>query len=66
MIPLDPDFSTHKPKPTPDQPGTWAQQLATIEVAIYLGDRRQTDARREWSDARKLVLPHARGAEVRQ
>jgi hypothetical protein len=60
IVPQEPDFSTHKPKPTPDQPGTWAQQLAAIEVAIYLGDRRKTDARREWSDARKLVLPHAR------
>ena len=60
MITEDPNYSTHRPRPAANEPGTIAQQLAAIEVAIYLGDRRKTDARREWSDARKLVIPHAR------
>ncbi len=48
-----------KSNPSPSQPGTLAQQFATIEVAIYLGDQRDTSAAAEWSDARRLVIPHA-------
>ncbi len=65
MIPLEPEGATPIPRPTPDQPGTLIQQMQAIVFAIYLGDRRKTNAQKEWQDARALVMPHARreGAE---
>ncbi len=47
-----------KPSPSCNEPGTLAEQLAAVNVAIYLGRRRGTDARSEWHDARRLVMPH--------
>lgn len=64
-IPLDSHFSTLKPKPTAEQPGSLAEQLLAVATSIYLGERRKSDARREWNDARELVLPHARGEATR-
>ena len=47
-------------RPTPDQPGTLAEQLAAVDLSLYLGARRGTTAADEWADARRLVMPHAR------
>ncbi len=48
-------------RPAPNEPGTLGEQLATIAVAIALGERRGTSAATEWHRARRLVLPHVRG-----
>lgn len=53
-----------KPRPSADQPGSLAQQLAAINVALYLGSRRNTSAAEQWADARRLVIPHARKQEA--
>jgi hypothetical protein len=46
-------------RPAPNEPGTLQQQLMLIAVAIYLGEKRGTNSRLEWQDARRLVIPHA-------
>ena len=48
------------PIPSPNEPGTFAEQFAAIGLSLYLGRRRRTSARDEWDDARRLVMPHAR------
>ena len=55
-----PESSGNIARPTPDQPGTLMDQIQAIVFAIYLGDRRRTNAQKEWQDARGLVMPHAR------
>jgi len=47
------------PCPAPNEPGTLEQQVATVRVSLYLGDRRGTSAEQQWTDARRLVIPHA-------
>lgn len=64
MLPSRTDSANQKPHPTSDQPGTLLQQMQAIMYSIYLGDRRKTTARREWGDARALVMPHAREAST--
>ncbi|PHQ32451.1 hypothetical protein CEE69_25315 [Rhodopirellula bahusiensis] len=55
MLPRD---DSPRVNPSPNQPGTLAQQLAAVSVAIYLAERRGTTAADEWKDARQLVIPH--------
>jgi hypothetical protein len=61
IVPLDPDFSTHKPRPHRDEPGTLGEQFRAIVCAIRLGDAKATSAAKEWQAARRMVLPHAKG-----
>ena len=48
------------PRPAPNEPGTITEQLAAVNVSLYLGQRRGTSAAFEWQDARGLVIEHAR------
>ena len=48
------------PIPSPNEPGSLAEQFAAVGLALYLGSRRRTSAAAEWDDARRLVMPHAR------
>jgi hypothetical protein len=47
-------------KPTHEQPGSLAEQLAAVGLSLYLADRRASTAAVEWQDARALAIPHAR------
>lgn len=60
MTAVDDQSSSSSPRPAPNDPGTLGQQLAAVFLSIYLGRRRGTSAAREWQDARRLVMPHAR------
>jgi len=47
------------PRPTPEQPGTLAEQLEAI--ALYLANpTRRHDRAAAWELARRLAIPHAR------
>lgn len=46
-------------KPCPDEPGTLGEQLTTLIVALYLGERRGTPAATQWQEARARCIPHA-------
>ncbi|TWU66906.1 hypothetical protein V7x_24780 [Crateriforma conspicua] len=62
ILPIEPPT----PNPSAGQPGTLGDQLSAVTVAIYLGRRRGTDARHEWDDARRLVIPHASNGQEGQ
>ena len=47
-------------RPAPGEPGGYAEQMAAVGLALYLGRRRRTSAAAEWDDARRLVMQHAR------
>ena len=48
------------PQPSPDQPGTYGEQLAAIRKALELADERGVPAAVVWERARQLTMPHAR------
>ncbi|WP_413430909.1 hypothetical protein [Crateriforma spongiae] len=55
ILPIEPP----QPNPSAGQPGTLGEQFMVVSLSLYLGERRGTDAKTEWSDARRLVIPHA-------
>ena len=51
------------PTPTRDQPGSWQQQIEAVRESIRLANENGSFAWIHWQDARKLVIPHARGGD---
>jgi hypothetical protein len=49
------------PKPAANEPGAFGQQIRLAFLAVYLANKRRQTVKHVWSDARALILPHAKG-----
>lgn len=49
------------PTPHPSEPGTLAQQYAAVNRSFKLADERGSYAHSQWDEARRDVMPHAKG-----
>jgi len=48
-------------RPAANEPGTIQQQMDIIAIAIAMADGTEFTRREFWEEARKQILPHARG-----